>query len=326
MGSPNPKQRYANAITALAALQPINVNRLPEVKFTPNRLELTANKFGEILTQTVTVTNPITDTLLVGNWDVATSSSDPRRNGGDRPWITFQPAKITGNKVVCQIAVDTRRLMADKTYERQILLTANSYQKTHALTIKVQTAAIKTQKMLYVSLASLFAIALIGGWLGAVVVGITPELMNWVILILGLAIGSVGGGGAAFSKIDLLQKTIGLIVFLSIGVGLLGMGSDLDIILGFLVGLVVAAVTGTVVKHHIENKFSMQSATMVSILTAGLGISAGIDLTLKTQNLFMVLVVLGTGLPLAKIILSPYWEYQKLLRNYRKSERSLIKN
>ncbi len=326
MISPNPKQRYANAITALEALQPVNVNRLPEVKFTPDSLELTANKFGEILTQTVTVTNPITDTLLLGNWNIAPSSYDPPRTAGSHTWITFQPAKVEGNKVVCQVVVDTRKLMADKTYERQIFLTANSYQKTHPLTIKVQTAAIKTQKMLYFSLAFLFAIALAGGWLGAVVVGITPELMNWLILILGLAIGSVGGGGAAFSKIDLLQKTIGLIVFLSIGVGLLGMGSDLDIIVGFFVGLVVAAAAGTVVKHYVENKFSMRFAAIASILTAGLGISAGIDLTLKTQNLLVVLIVLGTGLPLAKMILSPYWEYQKLLHNYRKSERSLIKN
>lgn len=326
MLAPYPKQRYPNAIAALEAVKTIDVNRSPDVQFKPEVIDIKAKEFGEIISEGILVFNPVTDTVLSANWDVAPSPQEPRRSTGSHAWISFNPAKFEGNKTNCQISIDTRKLMANKTYERQILLHSNSAQKIHTLTIRIKTAAIKPQKILYVSLIGLFAIALIGGWIGAFAVGFTPEFTNWAILAIGLGVGGIGGWAAAFSKIDLLGKTVGLITGLSVLVGFLPViGSDIDIIVGFFIGLVVVAVAGTVVKHHVEKKFSMKVAVCLSTLTAALGMSGGMELTMRSLNPLLMLGVLGTGLPLATMIVGPYLQYQKRLHNYQKSERSLIK-
>jgi serine/threonine protein kinase len=312
MLAPNPKFRYPNAVAALDALKTIDVTRFADVQFNPASIELKAIKYGEVLTHTVTVINPITDTLLTGKWSEA-------------GFITFSPSVLSGNKTVCQLAVDTGKLMAGKAYERQILLHANSSQKTHSLPIKVQTPAIKPQKMLYGSLASLGAISLVGGWFGALVVGITPDLINWVVLAIGLAVGGVGGGAAAFSKIDLFVKSVGMILTLVTIVGFVALAADLDMVVGFFVGLAIAAVAGMVIKHHVEKNFSQVFAVWTSILTAALGMSLGIDLKLNFQNPLAMFAVLVTGVPLAIALVNPYLQYLKVLHNYRKSQPSLIK-
>ncbi len=314
--SPNPKQRYPNASAALSALKKINIYRLPEVQFQPKVIELKASKFGDILTEKIAVVNPIPDTLLSGIWN----------NAEFRSWIAVSPSKFKGNNTNCEITIDTSKLMANQTYARQIPLQANSAQKTHYLTIKVQTTAIKPQKMLLIPLAVLFTIALAGGWFGALTVNIIPQLTNWVVLTIGLAVGVIGGVGAAFSKIDLFGKTVGLMIPLSVIVGLVcSIGSDLDIIVGFFVGLVVASVAGTLVKYYIENKFSQEFAVIIVLLTALLGMSSGVELNLSSLNSLLALLMLGTGLPLAIMILNPYWQYLQLLHHYRKEELALIK-
>ena len=180
--------------------------------------------------------------------------------------------------------------------------------------------------MLYVSLGLLLVVSLTEGWLGTLFEGIAPGVINWIVLIIGLTIGSVGGGASAFSNIDLFVKTVGLVFALStLTLFLPALGSDVDVVVGFLIGLVVAAVLGTVFKHHIEKKFSTGKAVLVSLFTAVLGMSLGVDLTLRFSNPLFAAVALATALPLAAIVISPYLKYRKLLYSYRKSERFLIK-
>jgi len=326
MVSPNSKLRYPNAIAALEAIHPVDVKRLPEVKFIPDAIEFKANKFGETITQSVTIINTITDTVLSGSWDVASLNSELQSSAGSPAWISFEPANVKGEKTVCKISVDTGKLIANQTYERQLLLQTNSYQKNHILPIKVYTSAIKYQKMLFVALASLLAISLVGGSLGTLVVNITPGKMNWALLIIGLVVGSIGGWGAAFAKINLLVKAVGLIVgILGVAIFLPVRGADLDIVVGFIVGLVVAAVTAMVVKHHKEKKFSRIFSISISVLTAILGMSLGIALTLKSLNTLLMVAILGTGIPLAIMIFNPYLQYLHMMRKYKRSEGLLIK-
>ncbi len=77
MVEPDPRNRYANAAEALAALQPIYVNRTPEVKLSPSRIELAASRVGEKLQVQVLVKNSVPETLLTGWWEVAPHPSDP---------------------------------------------------------------------------------------------------------------------------------------------------------------------------------------------------------------------------------------------------------
>jgi serine/threonine protein kinase len=126
---PRLTDRFPTAIAALAAM-PKHPMVLPEAQLSCTHLTLTATRFGEVLTHVVTVDNPVPDTLLEGVWEVAPHPSDPSPVGTAHSWITFDPPHFQGNHVQCQIVVHSDRLIANKTYHRQILLRTNTPTKT----------------------------------------------------------------------------------------------------------------------------------------------------------------------------------------------------
>ncbi|MEH1830609.1 MAG: hypothetical protein V7L29_00600 [Nostoc sp.] len=71
MVKPKLKDRFANAQTALKALKLLDVVRVFEVELSKSVLEFTATRLGEKVKQTITIENPILDTLLQGKWEVA---------------------------------------------------------------------------------------------------------------------------------------------------------------------------------------------------------------------------------------------------------------
>lgn len=321
----NPQHRYPDAITALNIIKDVDVNRLPDVKFTPESLELKSNNYGEIITQNITIINPITDTNLTGKWEVVPSKYDVFINN-IHPWISFKPWQFESNKINCQITINTSKLKLGKTYKRQLIIKANSFQQNHVLPLKIETGLIKIKNLLYGSLIILFISALIGGWLSGKMVGFTPDLINWLALILGLIIGSIGGYGASFSKIDWFVKAVGSITSIAIIVGFVGVGSDVDLIIGFIAGLVVSSTAGMMIKFYREKNCSDKIAVKLALLTASFGLSFGLDLTFTNGNSLLLLLIIGTGLPLILMLLNPYWQYQKRINFYRKQERSLIKS
>ncbi|MBD2184186.1 protein kinase [Planktothrix sp. FACHB-1355] len=321
----SPENRYSKAAVALKALKPINAIAIAQVSFSSSTVEFKAANPGEKLTQTLTVTNSNLDTILQGKWSVAPSSREPRRLTDSHPWISFAPASFNGNRSDCKITVDTSKLIADKVYERQILLQTNSSPETHSLVIKVQTAPLTTLKLPLLSLGMLFVIACFGGLAAAALIG-HNGITNWLILILGLGVGSSGGVAAAFSYTDLLKRIIGMIGGLATIVGFLPvMGSEVDVIGGFFLGLIVGALGGVVVKNHLERKFPMKLAAIISILTAGLGMSFGTEFIDGLFNPFVLLALAGTGLPLVGAIARLNLHNKTVIDNYRKSERYLIK-
>ncbi|MFB2973946.1 serine/threonine protein kinase [Aerosakkonema sp. BLCC-F183] len=321
----SPENRYSKAAVALKALKPINAIAIAEVSFSASTVEFKAANPGEKLTQTITVTNSNLDTILQGKWSVAPSSREPRRRTDSHPWISFAPPSFNGNRSDCKITVDTGKLIADKVYERQLLLHTNSSPETHSLVIKVQTAPLRTLKLPLLSLAMLFVIAGFGGLAAAALIG-HNGITNWLILILGLGVGSSGGVAAAFSYTDLLKRIIGMIGGLASIVGFLPvMGSEVDVIGGFFLGLIVGGLGGVVVKNHLERKFPMKLAAIISILTAGLGMSFGTEFIDGLFNPFVLLALAGTGLPLVAAIARLNLHNKTVIDNYRKSERYLIK-
>jgi hypothetical protein len=125
---------------ALAALKSLDVSRLPKVRIEHYSLEFTATEYGEIMTQTLAISNPIPKTMLCGRWEVAPHRNDPPHTPYDHSWISFQPHKFESNQVECQITVDARQLLANKIYHRQIILHANSEPDTYKINIQVKTA------------------------------------------------------------------------------------------------------------------------------------------------------------------------------------------
>ncbi|MEO6862892.1 MAG: serine/threonine-protein kinase [Microcoleus sp.] len=148
MVAPRIQDRYKSAADALAVLESLDVSSLPKVRSNRDMLEFAATEYGETITQTVTISNPIPNTILSGRWQVAPHPNDPPHNPYDHPWIFFETYKFEGNEVECKITVDSSKLLANRTYHRQIILHANSEPDFHKIAIEVKTARLPQAKQM----------------------------------------------------------------------------------------------------------------------------------------------------------------------------------
>ncbi|MEG5057588.1 serine/threonine-protein kinase [Microcoleus sp. A2-C5] len=152
MVAPRLQDRYQSAADALTALQSLDVSSLPKVRIDRDRIQFTAREYGEILTQTIAISNPIPDTMLCGRWEVAPHPNDPPHTPYDHSWISFEPQAFESNNIECKIAVDTSKLLASQIYNRQIILRANSEPGTHTIELQATTAPLPVpQKTTFLS-------------------------------------------------------------------------------------------------------------------------------------------------------------------------------
>ncbi len=147
MVEPNPRDRYKSAASARTALESLDVSTLPKLRLNKRSLELKASVWGERLTGSIEVTNPIPNTILTGKWSVAPHPKDPPHTPYDHSWISFSEREFTGNHIECQIHVDTSKLEADKTYHRQIVLETNSDTEKEDIVLEITTAPPPTFKL-----------------------------------------------------------------------------------------------------------------------------------------------------------------------------------
>ncbi|MCC3529139.1 MAG: protein kinase [Microcoleus sp. PH2017_22_RUC_O_B] len=140
MVAPRIQDRYKSAADALTALRSLDASSLPKVRLERDRIQFTATEYGEILTQTIAISNPIPDTMLCGRWEVAPHPNDPPHTPYDHSWISFEPQAFESNNIECTIAVDTSKLLESQTYNRQIILRANSEPETHTIELQATTA------------------------------------------------------------------------------------------------------------------------------------------------------------------------------------------
>jgi len=140
MVAPRLQDRYPSAADALTALESLDVSSLPKVRIERDRIQFTATEYGKILTGTIALSNPIPDTILCGRWEVAPHPNDPPHTPYDHSWISFEPQAFESNNIECTIAVDTSKLLASQTYNRQIILRANSEPETHTIELQATTA------------------------------------------------------------------------------------------------------------------------------------------------------------------------------------------
>lgn len=137
MVEPNSGDRFSHAAAALEALTPISVCRvLPEAEFSQTRLEL-RTQAGETLTQTLTVKNPVEDTVLAGRWEIAPDSNNPKTKPD---WISIKPAKFQGNETEFEIKIDTTNLVVSQDYSRNLLLHANTANKTQIIPLSLSVS------------------------------------------------------------------------------------------------------------------------------------------------------------------------------------------
>jgi len=160
MVEPNYNDRYQSAAEALTALKPLDVNQLPKVRLSQDNIILIASEWGEKLTETLTISNPIPNTILSGRWEVAPHPSDPPHTPYDHSWISFTPQKFESNYVECDLTIYTSQLLPAKTYQRQLILQSNS-SESFTIPLEITTASFQTNKIPnYFSLAVIFTIFL----------------------------------------------------------------------------------------------------------------------------------------------------------------------
>lgn len=257
MVAPRIQDRYKSAADALAVLKSLDVSRLPKVRLERDRIQFIATELGEKVTQTVTISNPIPDTILAGRWEVAPHPNDPPHTPYDHPWIFFETYKFASNEVECKITVDTSKLLASQTYQRQIILHANSEPDSHKIAIQVQTARLREPKQtsslskdrltfmflfvlvgfllscqIYTQIFLIFVAALVTGFAAAentLYAEVNATEINWFGSVLGAVLGVTA---VAIISIT-LESIFGI-----------GFGNDTGKGIALLVGFVLSALVG----------------------------------------------------------------------------------
>ena len=342
MVEPRLKERFPNAEAALEAI-PAYPMRLPKANFSHTSLEFTAMQLGEKLTQAIAIHNRVPETMLLGKWEVAPHPQDPPHTPDYHTWISFEPVTFEANRAECQITVDTRKLMADQTYTRKILLHSNSLPETHSLTLQVQTAPmpIRTEKLPVgiLALQGLFAlvVAVIVSWsvstsetfvgspVAATVGGMAGAAVGWEAAAWLMATaGATTGAKAGFIAGVVTGIVASIMVFT--GDMVTGGTAALTGAAGGLIGGVIMGVaTGIAVEKLMAREFGEQFAIWLSLLSAAVGSTIGIGLAVGFFNSLVIWAVVGTGLPWVMMIIHLKLQRTRLIAEYRRSERYLIK-
>lgn len=351
-----PKDRFPDAQTALEALKPIYINRLPELVISQTYLEFDAQRLGEKLNQTIRISNSVPETVLETRWQVAPHLSDPPHTPHHHQWIGFNQSEFTSNNALCRITVDTSKLMAYRSYEREILINSNSQPETQVLKLKVKTAPvpIEPKRLPYFSLSLLTIFAATATWVEATAwqgiisksggMGIAIAIFVSVfVAALGLTAAVTSGlisklvtkirakFGVKLKALDTVAAVFfaGIAAIFVAGFGAEFRATDAAIAAFAAVDAVVfmTAFEGEgVVQSCLQRGFGKTLSVGVSLLSAALGISLGFGLKLGFINGLVLSAVFATGLPLLTVMLYPPLKQARLIANYRKLEGNLIKS
>jgi hypothetical protein len=317
MVAPRLQDRYKSAADALAVLESLDVSRLPKVRIERDRLNFTPTEYGEILTKTLAISNPIPDTMLCGRWEVAPHPNDPPHTPYDHSWISVEPQTFESNNIECSISVDTQKLLASKTYKRQIILRANSEPETHTIELQVTTASLPVpQKTNSLSVCRLAFIGcfILAGFMCEFIFLILIDYLNWIAeTLLGVVI--VG------SAINVTILTAALILALT-----------------SLLYKIVHLMFNHLMDEQIARQIIGVDAAKIVFLCAGFCMSLGLlfYLFLKVNRQLewvepmeiiavggtTMLSLAGTAIPLLDLIV---FKPKRIIANYHKSEPNLIK-
>ena len=244
---PRLKDRYSDAETALQALKPLSISRVPEAQLSSDFLMFKATHFGEQLKQTIYIHNSIPETLLEGYWEVSPHLQDPPHTPNAHAWISFSPSNFQNNSVKSQVQIDTSLLAADQYYKRELLLHTNALPDTHHLKIIVQTAPLPlkikllsykfiTWLLVFSTITTVFILGIGTGQLSVngliIIIAMQTLLLSlleeacaqlrvtiwtWIGVFISIALGGVLGIGLVTSllKISMLLSIAGLGVSLT---------------------------------------------------------------------------------------------------------------
>ncbi|MEE3717518.1 protein kinase [Tumidithrix elongata RA019] len=345
---PNSKYRYPDAKTAIAELETIGLNRLPEVRLSHQQLHYLATEIDETSVQTMTVTNPIPEALLEGSWSVIPHPYDLYA------WITIEPSRFSGNCINCNVILQTNRLMANSLFQRQIVLNSNAAETAVLVPISLRTAPfIPSAPTLPYGAIAIFLLCCL------TIPGVWGLSKTWLWLLLGIGLGAVtvnlakrcdwnitvsaiGGGllgswviAGAWSWVVMRFWQIatvysgyleehGQTVQDSYGgfAGVWGILIGVAIWVGFLTGSAATVMVGACFQKRLLRSFILQLLGTASLLTLSLAITAKSE----TANLFVSLISIGSLAGLVFTIYRPIQKFRQQMSAYKKRAKSLIKS
>ncbi|EDZ97208.1 serine/threonine protein kinase [Limnospira maxima CS-328] len=298
MVKPRLKERFTDAKTALKALIPLDVVRVPAVKLSKSVLEFQATHIGEKLHQNIEVVNTMPETLLQGKWKVAPHPQDPRHTRNFHSWIVVEPSKFKGNHINCRVRVDTSKLMADKLYKRRLRLRSNADVEVHSLTVQVKTAPLPIERrpVPYLRLVCSLLVSAMFAYAGCLFVPLIAPAMG--DRILAVMVASIGFGMVA-------GIWVGIVAVNSSEVGIIA-GIGVAIVAGIVAGIEAAILAGIVASIGVEIgvailagiKDRFEAAIGVSIavgIVVGIGIT-WIGTSIGTMMAIVTGIVAGTGI------------------------------
>lgn len=326
MVEPQLSDRFANAVTALAAI-PQSPLRLPEAQLSRSTLVVEAKHPGEVLTEIITLNNPIPDTTLEGHWEVAPHPNDPHPDL--YCWMRVEPEIFEGNHQQFQITIATDKLIPGKIYSRKILLHTNALGHTTTINLQVQTApAPLMSSMLSHELVGFLGIISVElGWLtgwgirtlevassalepasfGAILGGVIGlEGAAWFMRSWGWRTGTTASTCAAIAlgSVVLLQGLSGAITAVS------GSAVVFSAALGVVSGALSALAMGTTIERLLMKRKRKGAAIAIALFTAVVGTSLGLGLGLKLASLGALQLFGMVGLAFVVVML-----HQRLRRS-----------
>lgn len=341
MVEPRLKDRFPNALAALAAI-PASPLRPPEAQFSQTTLAFTASRRGDLLTQIVDITNPIPETLLEGRWEVASHPHDPASEV--YRWITVEPQTFDSNQVKCQITVDTRKLMAGKTYHRRLLLHTNALAKTYCLNVQVQTARMPAPEyFLSLGLLGLLGVFFIGlSWLTSCFTLVFGALAG---SIESVAVGTLMGSAVGLEVAAWLMRSsgwrfgvasstvpsaiLGSVVAAQVFSGTLETVTSSAALLGTALGAASGAISGIAlnlaIAKMILNGNPKFLAIVLSLTTGSFGVSLGLGFSVGFAQAFVLIPLITSSIALVALLVQIQLHQVSIVFNHRKAERYSIK-
>ncbi len=160
-------------------------------------------------------------------------------------------------------------------------------------------------------------------------VALVPALAYWLIvtILAGFLAGSVltAIGVRGISIVKMASSLVAIMMIFAVLVaGFLG--TFLVALVG-LASLLIGLTTGATIKNHLERKFNVKMAIILSLSIAGLGISLGAGLAVSYLNPWIFCSIIGTSLGWFLNERNPHWEQKRLLTQYNQAaqKRRLIK-
>lgn len=341
---PRIKDRFTNAKTALKSLPEVPLHP-PEVQFSQAEIALQATGLGEILSCPIMITNPLTDTLLTGSWQVQKHRNDPVLPTLEHAWIAIHPASFESNQIACKVEINTKKLMAGVTYNRMLTLHTNGSPQVYTVPLQVQTAGIplRSTNMSLLPLMLLFAyVVIIMRILFWHALPLMPTSENLRVMALGLLIGGIVGLQGAAWTLKSARAVVGaqLVSWTALFFAIptfLGIWSFLEdllgawetILLGFISGTFTGWFLGIGMGSTLEKllaKYMVRlGATAFVLSTSLLAIAIALGLTVGFQQPAVLLSVTLLSIILGSLLINAPLNYAKRVADYRKFEQNRIR-